>query len=387
MQNMNILYYSWYENSENDMMISLIELGYNVLRLRYPIQDYENDRSFAEQLINIIIGQKREIIISFDFFPIIAKVAEQMQIKYIAWVYDMPHYTLFSPSILSKWVYLFVFDYVQYMQLRQIKKENIFHMPLAVNVKRLEKLLGACLEGEQICYRDEISFVGGMYENNMFRKIKKLPDYLRGYLNGLIEAQQIIYGYDLIGQLLSGDILEELKKHIFLNMESSYMLTETQMYTDILNAEVTCRERQRLLLALTDVANVSLYTNSHIELGEKIKNKGIVSYEKQMPEVFRFSKINVNITLRSIQSGIPLRALDIMGAGGFLLSNYQPELAEHFRNGEELVLFESMEDMLQKADYYMHHDREREKIAKEGCKKVQLEFNYEKQLSKIFSYI
>ena len=35
-----------------------------------------------------------------------------------------------------------------------------------------------------------------------------------------------------------------------------------------------------------------------------------------MPEVFRKSKINLNITLRSIISGISLRVYDILGAGG-----------------------------------------------------------------------
>ena len=38
--------------------------------------------------------------------------------------------------------------------------------------------------------------------------------------------------------------------------------------------------------------------------------------------MFANSKVNLNITLRNIKTGIPLRALDIMGAGGFLLTNY-----------------------------------------------------------------
>lgn len=52
---------------------------------------------------------------------------------------------------------------------------------------------------------------------------------------------------------------------------------------------------------------------------------GAVDYYEVMPHVFKQSKINLNITLRSIQSGMPLRAWDIMGAGGFLLSNYQAD--------------------------------------------------------------
>ena len=52
-----------------------------------------------------------------------------------------------------------------------------------------------------------------------------------------------------------------------------------------------------------------------------------------MPLVFQNSKINLNITLRSIKNGIPLRAIDIMGAGGFLLTNYQNDFGLHFTDG------------------------------------------------------
>ena len=55
-------------------------------------------------------------------------------------------------------------------------------------------------------------------------------------------------------------------------------------------------------------------------------NMGSVDYYDMMPYVFKCSDINLNITLRSIKTGIPLRAMDIMGAGGFLMSNYQVDL-------------------------------------------------------------
>ena len=56
-----------------------------------------------------------------------------------------------------------------------------------------------------------------------------------------------------------------------------------------------------------------------------------------MPYVFRNSRINLNITLRSIKSGIPLRCMDIYGAGGFLLSNYQTDLFDVIVTDDRLV--------------------------------------------------
>ena len=76
---------------------------------------------------------------------------------------------------------------------------------------------------------------------------------------------------------------------------------------------------------------------------------GIVSYTAEMPDIFHTTKINLNITLRSITSGIPLRAIDILGCGGFLLSNYQPELCEYFTPDVDFVYFEDPDDLAEKS--------------------------------------
>ena len=95
-----------------------------------------------------------------------------------------------------------------------------------------------------------------------------------------------------------------------------------------------------------------------------------------MPLVFKRSKINLNITLRGIRSGVPLRAFDIMGAGGFLLSNFQADYLDMFVPGEDFVYYESKEDLLQKIDYYLTHEEERAAIARNGHDKVAAAHTY-----------
>ena len=106
-----------------------------------------------------------------------------------------------------------------------------------------------------------------------------------------------------------------------------------------------------------------------------------------MPKIFKCSKINLNMTLRSIKSGIPQRAFDIMGCGGFLLSNYQPELAEYFIPGEDLVLYDSVDDLIQKIDYYLSHEEERLQIAKNGYEKVKRYHTYDTRLTEILNTV
>ena len=111
---------------------------------------------------------------------------------------------------------------------------------------------------------------------------------------------------------------------------------------------------------------------------------GTCDYYDQMPKVFKASKINLNITLKIIQSGIPLRVMDILGSGGFLLTNYQPEIAEYFVDGEEVVMYESIEDAYEKAIFYIRNNDKRHQIAQNGHNKVRELFSYEKQLKSIF---
>lgn len=76
-----------------------------------------------------------------------------------------------------------------------------------------------------------------------------------------------------------------------------------------------------------------------------------------------------------------------MGAGGFLLSNYQEELLEHFVNEEEMVVYESMEDAVAKIDFYLRHEELRVKIAENGKRKTLKEHSLQDRLEQILSVL
>jgi spore maturation protein CgeB len=107
-----------------------------------------------------------------------------------------------------------------------------------------------------------------------------------------------------------------------------------------------------------------------------------------MPEwIVDFKLENCSRAIRNIRSGIPLRVWDVLGAGGFLLTNFQAELPSLFENGKHIVYYESIDDMLNKAQYYLTHDEEREQIAKNGHALVSQYHSYEKRLEQILSIV
>ena len=103
--------------------------------------------------------------------------------------------------------------------------------------------------------------------------------------------------------------------------------------------------------------------------------------------MFRYSCINLNTTVRYIHSGIPLRALDIMACGGFLFSNYQPELTEYFEDGVSIAIYSGIEELNDKAGWYLDHKEARESIAQRGYDIVCKYFNYKTALKCIFDRV
>lgn len=105
---------------------------------------------------------------------------------------------------------------------------------------------------------------------------------------------------------------------------------------------------------------------------------GQISLE-EMVRVFNSSKINLNFTKISLRNAIrkePLinqrlrqvkgRIIEAALCGGFVLTEYVPGLEEVFELGREIIAFDSKEEMLEKARYFLNHENEREEIAFNG---------------------
>lgn len=348
---MNIFYYYWGENSRDDMVGALRENGFNVLVSDAVINGYDNTADCEKYFGSTVEKNKTDMIFSFNYLPFLSEFAKAHYLPYVSWVYDCPHLTLYSTTIANENNHIFIFDRNMCEQTKANGAKHVYHLPLAVNMKRIDSLLS-----KKTGYDHDVSFVGSMYENNLYDKVNYLPEYLRGYIDSVITSQQEVWGINLVSKLLTDDITTRLSEYISIPKEPKYTYSDKEIFSDMILKKIASTERKALL---SEVKGLSLFTE-----------KNPVSYTEEMPVIFKKSRININISLRSIESGIPLRCMDIMGCGGFLLTNYQPELDEFFVNGEDYVYYESREDMLLKIDHYLSHDAEREEIARNGHAKI-----------------
>lgn len=380
---MKILYYTWNEITGADIEDTFQRMHIEYTKVSWEIQNLLEDEIFRKNLENQLREEIYDYIFTFNFFPIISKVAAELKVRYISWIYDSPHLVLYTRTALNENNYIFHFDRAEMEKLKAHGMKHIFHMPLAVNSVRLSKI------DVNRTKKYDISFLGTLYNNdyNFFDQVKALPEYYKGYFDALIQSQMKLFGYDLIADVITEKEYWKLSSFIKFERMPEMFLSGREKLIHIIHKKITVVEREKILRSVSNSFHTTLFSDATSNSLRQVEYKGYLNYINEMPLAFQNSKINLNITLRSILSGIPLRALDIMGAGGFLLSNYQPELAEFFENGTDMVMYESEGDLMTKIDYYLNHEEERNTIAQNGMRKVREEFSYEKRIKEMFELI
>ena len=391
---MNVLIFEWKNfgiedicDAFKDMAIKYKCISTELMRER---KNEEFDNIFENEM-----SIKYDCVFTFNYSPVISNCCRRFNIPYIAFIYDSPLVSLYSYTVINPCNYIFIFDKALYLELKNAGINTVYYAPLAVNTDRITRQLREADTNPAIShlcnkYKCDVAFVGSMYneKHNLFDRLKNLSPYVSGYLDGIIQAQLKVYGYYFIEELLSKEIIEDMQHSLPLQPRSdSVKSTEWLFAHYVIARKIANLERTALLKAVSEHFNTKLYTPNPTPELPQIYNMGSVDYQRQMPYVFKNSAINLNISLRSIRSGIPLRCFDIMGCGGFLLSNYQGDFYEHFIPGEDLVLFDSQEDFLNKCDYYLKHDNERLQITANGYGKVKEFHTYEVRLKEIFEVV
>ncbi len=448
---MKLLLYQWGANNESLLETSLKALGHQVFPFAHECKHYTKDMELSMAMITKLHEVGAEGIISFNYFPILSLIAEAGGIPYFSWVYDCPHFTLYSAPVLRDVNRIGIFDEGMVRELKGKAVNTVFHLPLGITDFSLSN---------SAKYSCDVSFVGSLYtgEYDYYSLMDK--DLIPG-AEAAIEARVFNYSEDrgkkedknihgksgieiagieaagaetvrakTVGTKTAGaetagtetagiemtraktdmsevrrDPLREyldsgveeldyfkafLTEHDLRPGEEYFMQDEEIIRAAILEKEVTVRERKKLLSCIGEHFKNNFQFHIHTASKNPPREllpfiKGPVDYHREMPQVFKNSKINLNITLRSIHTGIPLRVLDILSCGGFVLSNYQEELAEYFKVGEELELFENPDEAAEKIDYYLTHEEERQKIAGQGQQAVWERFDLKQQLKKLLS--
>lgn len=372
---MNIIFFRYGSICEPDIIDTFSSLGVNVIEentnFKKGITDLNGNITTIHKLIT---EHSPAFVFSINFYPFIAEVCHIHNTLYLSWSVDCPVIPYFAKQMQYPTNRIFLFDREQYKRLQSFNPTCVFHLPLAANIARFDYATRTITAKERRTYAADISFIGSLYsEKNPLANVKGLSPYAQGYIDSIVESSLQIYGYNFMEETIPDCIVDEFKSLTTDFYSSDSLVTNIDKYViahKYLGAHAAVTERIRTLNTLAEHFSVDLYTASDTSPLRNVRTHGQIESMYAMPKVFHLSKINLNTTMKAIQSGLPLRIFDILGSGGFLMTNYQEELSDHFQIGVDLEAYCSMEELVDKCAYYLEHDDERIKIALQGYEKV-----------------
>lgn len=384
---MNILFYRYGSICEPDIIASFKHLGFNITEDTREVYNKQLLPSDCIKGLNELLKQNTySFIFSINFFPSVSDVCNIWGIPYLCLIVDSPVLELFSTSLANPCNKVFLFDRQLYNDFHHINPDGIFHIPLATNVRDNYATATMASAADRARFSSDISFIGSLYSEKCLYNQITLPEKMRGYVDGLIEAQLLVYGYNFIEECVTPELIEafcKVRPKLINFPDSMKVNTKAVIAQHIISVKVAEQERLRYLKALSEHFNVDLYTGSDTYSMPLIHNRGFAKTNTEMPIIFHQSKINLNLTAKSIRSGLSLRIFDVLGCEGFLITNYQAELPEHFNIGEDLEAYTSLDDLMGKCEYYLSHDKERREIAHNGFEKVKKYHTYDIRLTQM----
>ncbi len=109
----------------------------------------------------------------------------------------------------------------------------------------------------------------------------------------------------------------------------------------------------------------------------------------EMASVVRSSVISLNLSSASVSGKgarqIKARVFEVPGAGGLLLTQSAEHIEEYYLPDKEIVIFDTVEELLQQVNRLMSAPEERDRIAEAGYRRTEREHNYEDRLAPLLA--
>ena len=123
------------------------------------------------------------------------------------------------------------------------------------------------------------------------------------------------------------------------------------------------REREKILESLSDL-NVGIWgpywnrVSRRSDIAKSIRD-GFIDVTV-MEKIYRSSKVVLNLMRPQNQFSHNMKTFEIPALGGFMLAPRTIEHMEMFEEGKEIAFYDNLEEMREKAIYYVKNDKERE---------------------------
>lgn len=386
---MKLLVPDLYSYSLDEILSVLIQKNYSIVPYHGKPRSFYYDPVFQRNMIQKIEEQEIDVVFSLQFLPILSNICDKLKIPYISWCYnDQINRLLLSDSVFNNCNFIFHTDSKWVLKLQRLGVKQVFYLPWAARTIKREQI--CAISSESVM--DIAVFDTGNTEalRLYIEMLTRLDRRTRGFLDGLIQAQGSIYGFNFIENVLNDEILSFLQKAASLPVLRGSTADMAELYAfQILYPVVTKKELDSILRNLEEEEQMHtcFYSSCFLEHLKHIKQSDLPTDSSVFRDIYINSKINLLIAPREIQNGIPVQAMDIMGCGGFLMTNFQNDYLQYFEPGTDYIYYESTDDISDKLKYYLQHEEKRIAISRNAFHNIMQNHTFELRLEEMIDLL
>jgi spore maturation protein CgeB len=134
--------------------------------------------------------------------------------------------------------------------------------------------------------------------------------------------------------------------------------------------------------------------NLETPLGKQVQNNNKRISTEETVAIYNAAKINLNLHSSTYHYGINRdgdfvnpRTFEIAACRGFQLVDNRKDLSHMFKIGEEIIAFDTLDQMREQIDYYLLRPEERNAIALKSYQRVQMEHTMEHRMQELLIHV
>ena len=355
--------------------------GFQALGHRVVSVDYRNgDPETIAAVQKALVVEEPDLIFSvnlrgLDCRGVVGEMALRMGIPLAVWFVDSPEFILSQETLPpSEVTSLFLWDRSYLPQLRRLGYRSFF-LPLAADPILAQSAQPA---GR---FHSRISFVGNSLVSDFLSRLAvKFPR--NAATEELMERS--------VSAILAhrGKQLAALDKVIAESGVSFPHREALLFFRAYAVHSATTRYRTMLLRRLLPHGLTFFGDPPGWEaiFGSGITAKPDVHYFSETPAVYASSEVNFNATSLQMPTTVNQRLFDVPLSGGFLLTDRQEALSELF-DEDEVALYEGVDDVAEKALFYLARPAVCRKIAVKARQRVLAEHTYEQRMGELLRFL
>jgi spore maturation protein CgeB len=222
----------------------------------------------------------------------------------------------------------------------------------------------------------ELAFVGNSMIEHTGEAIEKFQDQPE-------VLQAALAAFDA-GRVTRETYSEGMEAIIDPALYASLDATDQRNLELLINYEATQQQRVGLAQSLAPLGLEVRGDPYWRQVHDKVE--GNVGYFDDLAPFYRATAVNVNSTSLQMRYAVNQRVFDCPAAGGFLISDNQADGFEHF-DAAEIVTYATLDELRDKAAYYLRHPEERSAIVTRARARILAEHTHANRLRDLETFL